>query len=242
MSHTVYCGVSSMKEAANKKALESRALYLQFFGLSLSQAVSNTLKEVKVMQDSLDIALEICKLLKFSPQRDAFCQMLKQELSLQALGLHNLRPTRWTVHALPSLSAFDSTMRLASPWEEAVSIVQDSEVKARISWVAAMMNFSNFLSGLMLAETILKNTDNLSKTLQYSAMSAVEAHSISQMSIGVLQKIRTDLCFDQLWALVQMIQQSLRVSKPLMSTHHRRQRPYEDFVAEPHRLEQVIQY
>ena len=37
-------------------------------------------------------------------------------------------------------------------WEEAVSIVQDSEVKARINGVAAMMKSFNFLFGLMLAE------------------------------------------------------------------------------------------
>ena len=49
------------------------------------------------MQDSLDIALEICKLLKFSPRLDDLFQMLKQELSPQALGLRNLCPTRWTV-------------------------------------------------------------------------------------------------------------------------------------------------
>ena len=53
-----------------------------------------------------------------------------------------------------------------------------------------MMKSFNFLFGLMLAERILKHTDNLSKTLQYSVKSAVEAHSISQLSIAVLQKVR----------------------------------------------------
>ena len=51
-----------------------------------------------------------------------------------------------------------------------------------------MMKSFNFLHGLMLAERTLKHMDNLSKTLQHSAMSAVEAHSISQLSIGVLQR------------------------------------------------------
>ena len=69
-----------------------------------------------------------------------------------------------------------------------MSIVRDSEVKARINRVAAVMKSFDFFFGLMLAERILKQRDNLSKTLQHSSMSAVEAHSISQLSIAVLQK------------------------------------------------------
>ena len=82
------------------KALEPRALYLHCFGHSLNLAVSDILKEVKITQDALDHAIEICKLLKFSPRRDALFQKLKNELSPQAPGLRNLCPTRWNVHAL----------------------------------------------------------------------------------------------------------------------------------------------
>ena len=93
-----------MKKAAKEiKVLESRELYLHCFGHSLNLAVSDVLKEVKVMQDFLDIELEISKLLKFSPRRDALFQKLKQELSPQAPGLRNLCPMRWTVHALSLL-------------------------------------------------------------------------------------------------------------------------------------------
>ena len=57
-----------MKKAAKEiKCVEPRALYLHCYGHSLNLAVSDTLKEVKVMSDALDHALEICKLLKFSP-------------------------------------------------------------------------------------------------------------------------------------------------------------------------------
>ena len=108
-----------------------------------------------------------------------------------ALSLESIRLNYETLHVM---------------WEEAVSIVQDSEVKARISRVAAMMKYFNFLIGLMLAERILNHTDNLSKTLQHLAMFAIEAHSISLLSIAVLQKTHTDLYFDQFWPLVQPAQ------------------------------------
>ena len=67
-----YDGASNMKKAAKDfKDVEPRALYLHCFGHSLNLAVADTLKGVKVMSDVLDHALDICKLLKFSPRRDA---------------------------------------------------------------------------------------------------------------------------------------------------------------------------
>ena len=61
--------------------------------------VADSLKGVKVMSDVMDHALEICKLLKYLPRRDAILHELKEEMSAQVPGLHNLCPTRWTVHA-----------------------------------------------------------------------------------------------------------------------------------------------
>lgn len=63
-----YDGASNMKKAAKEiKCTETRALYLHRYGHRLNLAVADTLKGIKVMSDVLDHALEICKLLKFSP-------------------------------------------------------------------------------------------------------------------------------------------------------------------------------
>ena len=91
-------GASNMKKAAKDiKIIEPRALYLHCFGHTLNLAVADTLKEVKCMSDALDHALEICKLLKFSPRRDSVFLKLKQELSPQVPGIRTLCPTCWTV-------------------------------------------------------------------------------------------------------------------------------------------------
>ena len=95
-----YDGASNMKKAAKEiKSIEPRTLYLHCYGHSLNLAVADTLKVVKVMSDVMDHALEISKLLKYSPQRDAIFHKLKEEISPQVPGLHNLCPTRWTVCA-----------------------------------------------------------------------------------------------------------------------------------------------
>ena len=95
-----------MKKAAKDiKVVEPRAMYLHCFGHSLNLAVADTLKGAKIMPDVLDHVLEICKLLKFSPQRDAIFRKLKKELLSHAPGIRNLCLTRWTLHA----SSLDTT-------------------------------------------------------------------------------------------------------------------------------------
>lgn len=45
----------------------------------------------------------------------------------------------------------------------------------------------DFLFGLVLGERILKHTDNVSKTIQASSMSATDARSLSQLCIKVFE-------------------------------------------------------
>ena len=149
------------------------------------------------MSDVIDHALEVCKLLKYSPRREAIFHKLKEEITPQGHGLHNLCPTRWTVRVASLESIRLNYETLEATWEEALAVVRESEVKARINGVASIMKTFDFLFGLMLAERILKHTDNLSKTLQTSSMSAVEARSIAKSCVNVFEKIRTDSCFDQ---------------------------------------------
>ena len=141
------------------------------------------------MCDALDLALEICKLLKYSPRRDAIFHKLHQELTPQAPGIRNLCPTRWTVCALSLESIRVNYSALEASWDEALEVCSKSEVKARLTGVQSKMKNFDFMFGLLLGERIPKHTDNLSKTLQATAMSAVEAYSVAKLCIDVFKKI-----------------------------------------------------
>ena len=228
-----YDGASNMKKAAaDIKRLESRALYLHCYGHSLNLAVSDTLKGIKPMSHALDNAQEICKLLKYSPRRDAIFHKLKDELSPQVPGIRTLCPTRWTVRAASLESIRLNYEILEATWEEAVDVVKESDIKARINGVAAKMKEFDFLFCLLLSERILKHTDNLSKTIQATAMPAVEGHRLSQLCIEVLRKLRTDECFDHFWAYVEQIRETLNVSDASLPRVHKRPRRYEDGTAD----------
>ena len=61
---------------------------------------------------------------------------------------------------------------LQSTWDEALSIVKDTESKARIIGVASQMKTFDFFFGVFLGEMILRHCDNLSQTLQSKKISS----------------------------------------------------------------------
>ena len=83
----------------------------------------------------------------------------------------------------------------------------------------------HFFLCLMLAERLLKHCDNLSKTMQSSAIPAVEA---SELCVAVLQKMRGDSEFDLFWSLVVQTQKQLHMEDPALQQQRKRPRRYED--------------
>ena len=51
-------------------------------------------------------------------------------------------------------------------WDQAISIVCDTETISRIRGIDAHMRTFDFFFGLVLGECLLHHTDNLSRTLQ----------------------------------------------------------------------------
>ncbi len=95
------------------------------------------------MKDSLDITQEITKLIKKSPPRD---EKLKSELAPDTPGVRVLCPTRWTAREDSLKSILDNFEVLQELWEEAIDLVKDTEMKARINGVATQMKTFDYLA------------------------------------------------------------------------------------------------
>ena len=63
----------------------------------------------------------------------------------------------------------------------------ESEVRARVNGVASQMNTFEFFLGVHLLHIILRQTDNLSKTLQMTKTSAAEGQHLADMTVTALQ-------------------------------------------------------
>ena len=95
-----YDGTANMKKVTREiKAIEPTVFYLHCYGHSLNLATADTLKQVRPMADTLDHVLEVCKLLRFSPRRDAIFGRLKNSIMPHVPGLCTLCLTCWTVCA-----------------------------------------------------------------------------------------------------------------------------------------------
>ena len=97
------------------------------------------MKNNRILQDTLDTTFEIFKLFKFSPQRDAIFQVLKAEIAPGTPGFRTMCPTRWTVRGDSLESVLRNYAVLQGLWEEAREMVTDSETRARIIGVHALM-------------------------------------------------------------------------------------------------------
>ena len=66
-----------------------------------------------------------------------------------------------------------------------------------------MITFT-FLFGVELGETILRNADNLSKTLQHRVFSASEGQEVARMTVKTLESVRNEESFNLFWEKVEL--------------------------------------
>ena len=93
-------------------------------------------------------------------------------------------------------------------WEVARDETSDTSVKARIIGVQAQFRTFGYYFGCQLGFLLLQHSDNLSKTLQSTKLSACEGQRVAAMTVATLQRIRDEGSFDLFWKKVESDRQS----------------------------------
>ena len=119
-------------------------------------------------------------------------------------------------------------------WEWSLNNTNDTELKARIIGVKTMMTKFDFLFGCIMGKTLLNQADNLSKTLQNPKLSALEAQTISRITIDTLKKDRNDAAFSLFWELVINTQKSLSVDDPVLPRQRKIPVRHDEFQSSAH--------
>ncbi len=224
-------GASSMSGKKNGVAkriseLEPRAIFTHH---ALNLAASDTIKQSKIMKDALDTTHEVTKLINYSPRREAIFKDIKEAIPGESNpGIRVLCPTRWTVKATAFVSIMSNFETLQLTWKKAVSIVRDTETKARIHGVSVMMSTFNYLFGNMLGEMLLKHADNLSSTLQLKVFSAAEGQTVAKMTVETIKLLRNDESFDLFWLKVNQRANNLGIEGPQLPRLHKRPRRFDE--------------
>ena len=216
-----YDGCSTMKGekkgvAKRIKDIEKKALFTHCYTHSLNLAVGDAIKFSNIIKEALDTTHEITKLIKKSPKRDAKLESLKTEM--EVADETDQSPvetvTRWTVRAKSLGSIISNFTFLKDLWEWALDNCSDTDMKARIRGVNSYMKTFDFVYGVFLGELILGHSDNLSKTLQNPALSAVQGQDCAMKTVEVLEKLRNDDSYDMFWINANAKAEDLEVGAP----------------------------
>ena len=100
-------------------------------------------------------------------------------------------------------------------------------MKSRILGVSSCMEKFDYFFGISLGELLLKHSDNLSKTLQSSKMSASEGQEVAKMASSTLQSIRSDEEFMLFWSVVSKKASELDIDESRLSWQRKRPRRFD---------------
>ncbi|KAL5515852.1 hypothetical protein EMCRGX_G001086 [Ephydatia muelleri] len=165
--------------------------------------IQDAVKANPIIHDALDTIEEMSKLIKKSPRRQVIFQKVKNDIALDSPGIRLLCPTRWTVKAEAFTSISENYEALMETWAEAKQINNDREMRARIGGVAKQMESFDFFFGLELGRIVFSMSDNLSKALQGSSISASEGQSLMKMTLVAFQAIRSEDSFSVFWKTIE---------------------------------------
>ena len=103
-------------------------------GHSLSLSVKDTVKNCKLLLNTMDIAKEIVTLIKLSPKRKRLLGDIKENLDEQPAtgGVISLCPTRWTVRASCFHRIIDNYSALLQEWIVCLDQKLQADVRGRI--------------------------------------------------------------------------------------------------------------
>mgnify|MGYP001793986520 CR=1 FL=1 len=114
---------------------------------------------------------------KKSLQRNTKLDKIRTESQNESQGVHTLCPTRWTVRGEVLAAVLNNNEELMELWEWSFGVCKDTEMKARILGVQAVMTKFDFYFGCSLGIQIRRKTDNLSRTLLRTSLSSCPGKS-----------------------------------------------------------------
>ena len=195
--------------------------------------MGDTVKTIKPLKDTMDIAYEISGLIKLSPKQDNKFDLIKKELAPDTPGFRVLCPTRWTVRANSLKSILDNYTVLLTLWDECLEEQLQSDIRARIIGVQTQMKLFNFFFGLSLCYLVLKHSDNLSCALQGTKVSAAKGQATASKTVKTIESLRTDKMYELFWEKTCLTASKFEIGEPLLPRRRKRPARYEEGLSSP---------
>ena len=115
-------------------------------------------------------------------------------------------------------------------WDEYLETKLEPDIKGRIIGVKHQMGSFGYFCDVYLGEMLLKQSDNLSRAIQTSHMSAAECQLVAALTTKKLTKVRTEEAFSLFWERCKEAATKLKINEPVLPP--KRQCPIRYFLEE----------
>ena len=227
-----YDGASNMSGQLNGIAAriqreELKALYVHCMAHCLNLCLQDCSRKCSCIRDALDVTNDIAVLISASPKRLALFKRLQAEMNQSSTPkLKPLCPTRWTVPT-GALDAVLKNYQVICRDLETLSSESNGEAARKASGTLALLNKFSTYFGLKLSFLVFSATEQVSKALQGSSVTAQEATFAVRQAVCYLKRQQKDESFQLFYAGVVEASTDLTQS-PVLPRQRNLPRRYSD--------------
>ena len=154
----------------------------------------------------------------------------KEDFAPEFLSFRTLCRTRWTVRGGSLQRVIDNWNVLQELWTECLETKLEPDIKGRIIGVKNQMGTFDYFYCVNLGGVLLKHSDNLSRAIQTSYMSAEGYQLVAALTTKTLTKLRTEEAFSLFWERCKKATTELKINEPVLP--RKRQCPIRYFLGE----------
>ena len=197
-----YDGAANMmghlRGVASQYNLKRKEQFLFIVLRIVLMCLQDSAKKCEPIRNSLDIVIEICKLVMNSPKRLLVFQECKEELHHPGTGLRPLCPTRWTVRNVAIDAVLRNYCALLQAFER-ISAESHDDYGRRANGILTMLDKFSVYLGLKHSFLVFGATEQVSRTLQARDTTLQEALVAVNTGKLFLQRQRDDCAFERFY-------------------------------------------
>ena len=190
---------------------QNSILFVHCMAHCLNLCLQDCAHNCSCVRTALGVTSDLANFIRASPKRLALFNKLKNEISFDTPGLKPLCPTRWTVHT-GALEAVIKNYAVIIAELEIIAMESYGEPSRKATGLLALMEKFTTFFGLKLSFLVFSATEQLSRTLQRSDITAQESSLAANAATTYLRRQPVQSSFEHFY--LATIEEAKGVTEP----------------------------